>query len=408
MAETSRNMSHIVFFSYARKDEDPYLEGFFRDLCLEISTLVEYSADDPRLSFRDKSSLPMMENWSTNIMGALQSSAVMVCVTTAKYFSRKFCGKEYYIFDQRRRQGLAAGQNPPPVILPVIWVPAGGLPDFMNEVQQVPREVADSYRDSGLRYLRRFDTRSYDLCVSAFAQAIVKAWKNYRNIKPLDKVPKFDDVPSSFAAGKWTDAVGPEGGWLPGPEVVNFVFVAQSKEDCPNPEGRYGSNSSEWRPYFPSELETILDHASEAVKKQFRFREIRVDDDLPAELKSAKERRNLSVVVGDPRALVLEDFKSVRSIEELWWEGSALLLPCHEPVDPWEPQAPKLKSALPILSQAKLANYRGPLRTPAELQAALDATLCELRKAVTQPAIDNKQKSADPPPDLSPAGRVGS
>jgi hypothetical protein len=59
-------MPHMVFFSYARKDLDRYLEDFFKDLSWEISLLTEYSAEDDELSFRDKSSLPLMENWNTS------------------------------------------------------------------------------------------------------------------------------------------------------------------------------------------------------------------------------------------------------------------------------------------------------------------------------------------------------
>ena len=385
----------------------PTLEDFFKDLCWESAPYVEFEAEDRGMSFRDTSSLcPNGKLEDEHHLAALQSSAVMVCITSTKYFLRKFCGKEYYLFDQRRRQGLEVGKNPPPVILPVIWAPVeGGLPQYMDEVQYIPKEVSDIYRKEGLKWLRRWDRDSYDKCITAFARAIVEARKKYgKAVKPLDKVPDLDNIPNAFAGGKWSDAVGPEGGWLPGPEVANFVFVAQSRDDRPKPEGRYGADSSEWRPYFPSELETILDHATEAVKKQFRFREIRVDDDLRAELKGARERKNLSIVVGDPQALALEDFKSARSIEELWWDGLALLLPCHEPVDTCEDLQTRLKITLPVLSQVKSPNIRGPLRTPAELQAALDATLSELRRAVTQPAIDKKDKSGGPPPDLSPTG----
>jgi hypothetical protein len=388
-------MSHIVFFSYARKDLDPYLEDFFKDLCWEISLLTNYSPEDEELSFRDKSSLPIMENWKTNIVGALQSSAVLVCITSVKFFKKEFCGKEYYVFDQRRRQGLLAGKNPPPVVLPVIWLPAGDLPDSMNEVQQVPKDVSDAYLQRGLRDLARFDRGLYDRCVTAFARAIVDAWKEYaKKIKALDNVPDFENVPNAFAEGKWEEAVGPGGAWLPGPEVANFVFVAESKDECPIPEGRYGTNSSDWRPYFPTEPDTILEHATKAAKKQFRFREIRVNDDLPGELEHAKKRKNLSIVIGDPKAL--NGFKAAQSIEQLWWEGLALFLPCHEAVIK-DDQKTTLKTAFPIISQILSPNVRSP-GTPAELQAALDLTLSEMRKAVTQPEIDSRDKSGDPPP----------
>src|SRR5438874_1656423 len=99
--------SHIVFFSYARENLDPYLEDFFKDLSAAIAPATQWGAEDERISFRDKANLRLGENWKSHIEGALQSSTVLVCVTSVAYFSKEFCGKENYFFDQRRRQGLA-------------------------------------------------------------------------------------------------------------------------------------------------------------------------------------------------------------------------------------------------------------------------------------------------------------
>ena len=211
-------------------------------------------------------------------------------------------------------------------------------------------------------------------------------------------MPDFDDVPNAFAGGKWKDAVGPDLRFARGPEVANFIFVAESKDECPDPEGRYGADPSQWRPYFPDKMETVLDHAMQATSKQYRFREIPVNNDLPAELEKAQERQNLSIVIGDPKALPLDGFRTVRSIEQLWLKGSiALLAPCHAAVAPCADKKTTLKSPFPVISQIESANISLP-RDPAELRAALDKALFEMRMAVMQREIDSKGKTGDPPP----------
>ena len=121
----------------------------------------------------------------------------------------------------------------------------------------------------------------------------------------------------------------------------------------------------------------------------------------PANWSSARNRKNLSIVIGDPRALPLDCFKAVRSIEQLLLcEGCTVLLPYHEGFAKFDEQDTAVKDAFPVISQVRSSNVHRP-RTPAELQAALDVALREMSKAVTQPEIDSRDKSDPPPPGLS-------
>ena len=257
-------MSHIAFFSYARVNLDPYLVNFFHDLCAEIAPATIWAKEDDRISFYDKGNLRLMEHWKTHIDQALQSSAVLVCITSAAFFNSAFCGKEYYVFDQRRRQGVPQTKEPPPVILPVIWYPVvEGLPGYFNDVQHVPGDVSDVYRQRGLRYLARFKNSAYEQCVTEFALAITTAWQKHAGMKPLSGSRDFSEIPNMFADREWEEAAGPNG-WLSGPEVANFVFACASKDEISEPEGRYGTRGSEWRPYLPPDSTTILEYAKTA------------------------------------------------------------------------------------------------------------------------------------------------
>jgi hypothetical protein len=395
-------MAHIAFFSYARENLDRYLEDFFEDLCLEIAPQTEWAADDERISFQDKKNLRVMANWESDIEGALQTSSVLICVTSLAYFKKDFCGKEYYVFDQRRRQGLPPRADLPPLILPVIWAPVvGGIPDFMNEPQQVPQGVADLYREKGLRFLRKFERDSYDRCVTAFATAIVDAWRTYAGIPPLPDVRIFDEIPNAFTGGDWQEAAGPTG-WLPGPDVVNFVFAAGIRHEIPVPAGRYGAVPAEWRPYLPPVGTTIREYARQATgKHSLRYREIPVNDRLEVELRAARDRKNLTVVLADPRTVPIGTYQGVQVLDALLWEGTALLLPCDGAAAEWNPETQQhVSHRFPVISQLKAPTYQAPIRTAEDLQTSLDVTITELRALVTRKETQKKEKTDDPPPQV--------
>lgn len=395
-------MPHIVFFSYVRKDLDPVLEIFFRDLCHEIALhTTDWAAEDEEISFRDTNNLRLMENWKPHIVKALQSSSVLVCITTPKYFTHPFCGKEYWFFDRRRRQGLPPGSEPPPVILPVIWVPTKGEPPAgIKDMQQTPHGIPELYRQKGLRQLKFENEPLYHQCVAAFATTIREAWGKHK-IAPLPDIQDFLDVPNAFADGEWLEAADKQQGWwLRGPEVANFLFVAGKSGEIPAPEGRYGAKPSAWRPYLPATDTSIADHAKNAAEKQsFKFREIAVDASTPDELKAAKDRKNLCIVIGDPKSLALDKFKPVQAIDDLLWTGTSMILPCDDIVVKWNDELEKeLLSKFPVIMQTRSPK---PLRTDGELIQKLETTLTELHTAVRDAETAGKQSKFPPPPVVS-------
>jgi hypothetical protein len=398
-------MSPIVFFSYARENLDRYLEDFFRELCEDIAAYTTWGSEDDNISFRDKNNLRLMEHWKTHIEGALQSSSVLVCVTSVAYLNKEFCGREYYLFDQRRRQGLAQGADPPAVILPVIWAPVpGGLPNYMNAVELVPNNLPDKYLQQGLRWLKKSETDLYNRCVAAFARAIVAAWQKY-HIKPVDGFKDFSSIPNQFAGGDWQEAAGPSG-WLPGPEVANFVFATGSNQEFPQPVGRYGAKPSEWRPYLPPEPDTILQHAKKAAKG-FKFREIPVNDGLGTELMAAQDRKNLTVILADAKALASQSLAPIRDLEKVWWEGSALVFPLDDPASKWNDEARQsVKNAFPVLSQLQTENIK-TIGNGRELESNLPLMLTGLHANVKQAETDKKEKTDAAPVGLSAAAGAG-
>ncbi|MEK6374708.1 MAG: hypothetical protein AABO58_18675 [Acidobacteriota bacterium] len=402
----------MFFFSYASENNSDGLLGtFFEDLCIEVAQHTPWGPKDPRVAFRDQNSLPLMDEWRLNLLEGLQTSAVLVCLTSTAYFQNpnRFGPKEYYIFDQRRRQGLAAGQAPPPVILPVIWVPTPtGLPPAMDLVQWREGDMPALYQTKGLRHLKKLQPVEYDRCVVAFATAIKDAWLTYRNVTELPGVAAFEEIPDPFAEQTtWEEAAGP-GGWLLGPGVANFVYAASSGAELPQPPGRYGTRASEWRPYLPPHQKTIEQMARTVAKQQsLKYREIQVSENLPQELAGARNRKNLTIVVADPQTLPMPAYRAVSAFDDDPWDGSAVLMPWdeHPSLGRWEDTLEIVKNMFKIRSQVKTPPFQAPIKAFEDFEPMLDLTLVNLRGAVTHAEAEKKPKTDEPPTQVTgPSG----
>jgi hypothetical protein len=396
-------MAHVFFFSYAHTNKDKDLESFFEDLCEEVKGPTTYAAKDPRVSFRDSNNLPLMDEWRPQLIEALQTSAVMVCVTSPAYFGSRFCGQEFYIFDQRRK--AFRNNPPPPVILPVIWWPdPSARREVLDLVQWQQGEIDPLYEQRGLRYLRTMKPNEYERCVKMFGYAIGEAWRANPDINPLANVAAFADIPNAFAGGDSDEARGPQG-YLPGPGIANFVFAAGLAQHFPLPLGRYGTRPSEWRPYLPPVGRTILDLARTVTNRQsLRFREIPIDQNLDAELNGARNRKNLTLVVADAQALPLPYCSPITVFDQESWEGTAVLMPWDGKAGPWDNQLHNVVGAFPVRSQASAPPFQAPIQTATDFENTLDLTLTELQSAVIAVGANKKEKTDRGPATLAGPG----
>jgi hypothetical protein len=404
-------MPHMFFFSYASENwNQPGLEDFYNDLCQAVAPLVPWNFDNPNISFRDHK-MRLGEVWKPSISNALEECVVLVCMVSAAYFSKEFCGQEFYIFDQRRRHQLPGNEKVPDVILPVIWAPVEqGYPSAIGDLQADQVGMPKGYFTKGLFRLKTLDEKAYKECVAGFADAIHTTWKQYSKKDPFDSnawactippgppVVLGPSIPNEFARGRWKEAAGPNG-WLEGPEVANFVFAAGVKELLPTI--RYGETPAHWQPYLPPCLTTISEYAVQAVRKRrsFKFREIPVTAHIYTDLEQAKQRKNLTLLVADPQSLALPPLNNVRKHDELAWEGTAVLLPCDDALT-WENIAiqDQVQRAFPKHIVVAGAAYPGRISSADELERKLDITLGELHSAVIK-----KMTTGLPVTDAAPA-----
>jgi len=402
-------MDHIFFFSYASENlgRDNHLLCFFEDLCDKVSAgAPAWAAEDPRISFRDGRNLPLMDDWQTSIMDALQHSSVLVSVTSPAYFAKRFCGQEYWVFERRREaHAKKNGGAMPRVVLPVIWFPVPNPPvQMLHDIQWQTQGISPEYAKRGLYWLKIAEPREYEKVVLALANGILEAWNDHGagTIAPVNDIAPFDQIPNGFG-DDWSEAAD-EHGWIAGPGVANFVFAAARDQQLSTPPGRYGRSAAEWRPYLPPEPRTVVEITRAALKKHsLLFRELAVDDKLKKEFQAAKGRKNLTLVLADPRTLSFAEYSAIRAIDDELWEGGAVLMIHDDVAEPWMSVQPVVQQTFKRFSQLKAPAFQGPVRTVQELDTLLDVTLAELRSALTQVEVKNKQKTDIAPAQISGA-----
>jgi FxsC-like protein len=272
---------------------------------------------------------------------------------------------------------------------------------------QRTRNMPQEYSREGLRYLKRFRPKAYKLCVAQFAEAISAAYSTHVALPPLRDIPAFDDIPDAFADYD-PDAIGPDGGWRRGSGLANFVFAAGLQNEVPSEHDKqYGTRSAEWRPFKPPVSTTIIDLARTVARQQsLSFREVILDRNLADEMRRARERKNLAVLIADPRTLTIPAYKErVALFDEDTWEGTAVLLAWNEQLGPWDDKKRKtVADCFPVRCTDKLPRFQAPITNASELERTLNITLASLRAAITE--AESKKPTDDPPPTLAGPGEA--
>ena len=398
-------MRHILFLSYAAENaKDTQFLGFCKELSQVIAPGTPWSYDDDRISFRDRKNLRLGEKWEPELRDALEVSSVMLCITSEAYYRKAFCGKEFYIFQQRLKKYEEEKGSPPPVILPVIWAPHK-IPPLMNAYVWKQDDMPEEYEERGLRELRWLNRSLYKKALAAIARKVVEVWQTREKAveKQSGAASEFEQIPNAFGGAEWIDAVDGKG-WIHGPTVANVVYGAGTKLAVASP--KYGDYPREWKPFLPPDPQTVGDLTRSAIHAQsLRYREIPVDDDLDKELKLAQGRKNLIVMVADAASLDDESNAKLSVYDGLQPEGTALLMPWQDTAEnSWKNEMlqKNIDQVFPVKSRTP-ACYRAPLLSVDQMRNTLDITLVEIRDSLTK-----LETRAKPVGDAGPAMVSGS
>jgi FxsC-like protein len=293
------------FLSYARGDDDEYVQKFFTDVSRELRRRSGV-LDEP-VGFLD-TNMDVGTEWEPELEEALCSCRVFIAIYTPRYFSREHCGKEWHVFNERMRRYEEQNGERPQTLLPILWVPAAQeLPEEARRIQYLAGELGPAYAENGLfRIMRvkRFED-DYEIFVGKLVDRMIERARQC----PLPRAPRADmaEVPNAFTWSPATPQVSapqPAGSPVRGSRHVHFMFAVNRTEDLPEHRRRrqfYGDYPADWRPYLPDYQEplSLLAQTSTASRK-FTSDLLSVDENLFLRLDEARQHNQIVVLLVDP------------------------------------------------------------------------------------------------------------
>ncbi len=400
-------MPFDFFFSYARDDwKGNYLKSFFEDLTERVRFITGHPAEE--VGFRDAQRIELGSNWPLELVNALASCRSFVPIYTPTYFTRLYCGREWWVFQSRIEQHLRVKTGPPPgLILPVLWCAAIHLPsDLRREIQ----EIQYAHEDLGglcctegvLQLMKRGRKckREYDDFLDKFAEKLVTASKLW-DLPPsprytLTEVDNYfegktvflnTDRKSGYGATKSVEVN--RRGWVPevqttagagagtpgmhgtgpdalppsavdagkGPRCVKFVFVAASRSELSNESHprdlvAYEDQGAFWKPFLPPKEDTVYSVVVCAARRlNFQPSDVSLDADIDVLIERARMQETVVVIVIDPWTLLLTRYAEImRKCDRVDAYNFAILVA-------WNRQDPHTNSHAQILMSELRATF---------------------------------------------------
>lgn len=335
------------FFSYARDDQDPYLDSFYAELVEEVRLRVgESKAHVGRLAFRDKKKVELGQRWRDEIWRALGTSEVFVYLCSPLYLRSEWCKKEWAAFATRLPDNCGASPDGGKALrrmIPVVWIPAPQMVEAIGEFQYT-HDSPPEYAKEGLRYLAKMEPAKYEKVLHQLVDAVLTAAQGGPELKQWDARPDVDQLrPPWDASGQAEPAQagdGPSPGVAPTPRSVSLVVVVATREELESPDCRltlaaYGNGPNPelcWRPYYPPDGTCIAPCVASAVSAENLFPEIiPLGDDLAEQLRQAETENKIVVLVVDPLTLSLKKYRSrLAPFDQERFYNCCVLVPVNE------------------------------------------------------------------------------
>lgn len=380
-------MPPLFFFSYARNDQadGTYLDKFYTDLVVEVRLRAGLKTN-AEAGFRDTHDIELGEPWPDELLEALGSTKVMVCLYTPSYFQSVHCGKEWTLFDERVRAWAAkqGHARPPPLILPVLWRP-DPPPEHLSYANWRHPGLSANYEQKGLHFLTKRaapeQQDEYRDAIELIARLIVDRAKQY----PMETVVAqldYAQVKNAFEVPVQVGVAAPAPS-ATGPAHVRFVLVAAKSDEVKPPRqtvDAYGGTCNDWRPYYPTAQARIGPLVQRiASEADFTSELLPADQDVHQRIQDAEKNNSLLFLVVDPWTLRLKRYKEyVERYDQYTSLNCAALVP-------WNLQDPESAVQLPQLDVAvnasfgrKLAMGDVMLRTRLETEEALRTELSKV------------------------------
>lgn len=318
------------FLSYARVDSqgEQHVRRLFEDLCRELRRAIPLPAEEPddAIGFFDATGIEPGDQWSDELINALQTSHAFICLYSRGYFNSAYCGREFFIFRQRiKGYARANGVADPPLIIPVLWDRRDRLPKTLPEeitrLQYTNAVLGELYSTEGLRYIakRQGHRDEYEEFIDRFADTLAQRM-SAPALAPLSPFPEIRNSPSAFDTPAPLPAGGGEspGASSPpfenvGPGVVHFVYVAGKPQEI-QPlrqvvDAYHEQGGCFWRPYAPA-VDKPVGLITQGIANDAGLlqRERALQNDIVAQLRRAEETNTIVVLVVDPWTLQIQSY----------------------------------------------------------------------------------------------------
>jgi len=355
------------FLSYAREDTDEFVEGFFRDLSSEVRGFAGLGRHE-EVGFLDKHSIELGARWPSRLVRALSECRCFLALCSPRYFVSESCGKEWTVFEDRLHQ-FEHGPEPPPALIPVLWLPTRRMPATAQGRQYDIDVLGDAYSRDGLRQLMRLQRNrdAYLNAVSVLARHIVD--HSDRELPPYRGRMTFEQIPSAFHLQAAVldnyhndDEEAPPAARRPveaTARYVHFVVAAPTRDRVTSTRLRrdtsfYGDQPPDWAPYRPEPPSPIAEHARLIAADQSFQSDVAGIEDLPARLEFARQNNQLVVFLVDAWATKLSDHRqALLNCDRLHGDelATAVMVPAsyhdEETLEHWPDLSNRLRTILP-------------------------------------------------------------
>ena len=309
----------LFFLSYARSDNDAYVKKFYEDLSGELRRRLGYGAES--VGFFDQPEMELGDQWSADLIEALQECQVLVPLYSPAYFRSAYCGKEFQIFLER---GRAAASIQPDTegrsaIVPIAWIPLRErmpIPQTAANIQYFTSGLTQEFMRKGVRRILKLYAQyryEYEMFITELAETVIKTAES-QVLPPLLNISSLENTANAFQESTSPSAIQPSA--RAGPRLVNFIYVVPSLDEIQHlyvSPNYYGERSGwDWKPFFPAANRPLgLIAQQVAAEADLMYYEIPYGPELVNQLREIEAKNNLAVMVVDVWAVLLSKYQEL-------------------------------------------------------------------------------------------------